>query len=141
MLKKSASFVLASLRGSTYRGEPLGYRNHWRGFSVRQDPFKGRTAHTKCGTYLLASSLAAALLNGLFEHPAKVFFCCATCVDHLRSGMSIGWNLYFQQTGAGANSDYRHPSRIFQFSISLCLSLGEWPRLPFTARIERPSSI
>jgi hypothetical protein len=40
MLKKSASGVLASLRGSTYR-------------SVR-----------------LASSLAAALLNGLFEHPA-----------------------------------------------------------------------
>jgi hypothetical protein len=108
MLKKSASFVLASLRGSTYR-------------SVR-----------------LASSLAAALLNGLFEYPAKVFFCCATCVDHLRSGVSIGWNLCFQQTGAGANSDYRHPSRIFQFSISLCLSLGEWPRLPFTARIERP---
>jgi hypothetical protein len=40
MLKKAASIVLASLRGSTYR-------------SVR-----------------LASSLAAALLNGLFEHPA-----------------------------------------------------------------------
>ncbi len=39
MLKKPASSVLASLRGSTYR-------------SVR-----------------LASSLAAALLNGLFEHP------------------------------------------------------------------------
>ena len=39
MLKKSASGVLASLRGSTYR-------------SVR-----------------LASSLAAALLDGLFEHP------------------------------------------------------------------------
>jgi hypothetical protein len=39
MLKKSASIVLASLKGSTYR-------------SVR-----------------LASSLAAALLNGLFEHP------------------------------------------------------------------------
>jgi len=39
MLKKSASGVLALLRGSTYR-------------SVR-----------------LASSLAAALLNGLFEHP------------------------------------------------------------------------
>ena len=44
MLKKSVSIVLASLRGSTYR-------------SVR-----------------LASSLAAALLNGLFEHPAKIFF-------------------------------------------------------------------
>ena len=39
MLKKSASSVLASLRGSTYR-------------SVR-----------------LASSLAAALMEGLFEHP------------------------------------------------------------------------
>ncbi len=42
-LKKSASGVLASLRSSTYR-------------SVR-----------------LASSLAAALLNGLFEHPAQCF--------------------------------------------------------------------
>jgi hypothetical protein len=41
MLKKSASFVLASLRGSTYR-------------SVR-----------------LASSLAAAALDSLFEHPAS----------------------------------------------------------------------
>jgi len=40
MLKKSANFVLAALRGSTYR-------------SVR-----------------LNSSLAAALLDGLFEHPA-----------------------------------------------------------------------
>ena len=43
VLRKSVSFVLASLRGSTYR-------------SVR-----------------LASSLAAALLNGLFEHPGKCF--------------------------------------------------------------------
>jgi hypothetical protein len=42
MLKKSASGVLASLRGSTYR-------------RVR-----------------LASSLAAALLNGHFEHPDAV---------------------------------------------------------------------
>ena len=41
MLKKSASGVLTSLRGSTYR-------------SVR-----------------LASSLAAALLDDLFEHPAR----------------------------------------------------------------------
>jgi hypothetical protein len=71
MLKKAASGVLASLRGSTYRGEPPGYRNHWWGFSVRQDPFKGRTARTKCGRYLLASSLAAALLDGIFEHPAR----------------------------------------------------------------------
>ena len=42
MLKKSASGVLASLRGSTYR-------------SVR-----------------LASSLTAALLDGLFEHPEAI---------------------------------------------------------------------
>ena len=41
MLKKTASFVLASLRGSTYR-------------SVR-----------------LASLLAAAALDGHFEHPAS----------------------------------------------------------------------
>ena len=85
MLKQPASFVLASLRGSTCRGEPLGYRILWRGFSVRQDPFNGRTAHTKCGMYLLASSLAATLPaerrvlarrgwagenRGLFEHLA-----------------------------------------------------------------------
>jgi len=49
MLKKSASIVLASLRGSTYR-------------SVR-----------------LASSLAAALLNSLFEHPAS-----RSCVNATR---------------------------------------------------------
>ena len=43
MLKKPTSIVLASFRGSTYR-------------SVR-----------------LASSLAAALLDGLFEHPARMW--------------------------------------------------------------------
>jgi len=41
MLKTTASFVLASLRGSTYR------------------------------SVCLASSLAAATLNGHFEHPAS----------------------------------------------------------------------
>jgi hypothetical protein len=50
----------------------LGGQKHWRGFSVRQDLFEGRTAHTKCGLYLLGSSLAAALLDGLFEHPPPV---------------------------------------------------------------------
>jgi len=49
MLKKSASIVLASLRGSTYR-------------SVR-----------------LASSLAAALLNGLFEHPEAILTSTPLC--------------------------------------------------------------
>ena len=55
MLKKSASFVLASLRDSTYR-------------SVR-----------------LASSLAAALLDGLFEHPAEVLVYWSTRADSRRS--------------------------------------------------------
>jgi hypothetical protein len=49
MLKKSASGVLASLRGSTYR-------------SVR-----------------LASSLAAALLNSLFEHPEDILTSTPLC--------------------------------------------------------------
>src|SRR6185295_5897725 len=44
MVKKSASFVLASFRSSTYRIVPFGCRKHWRGFSVRQDPLEGRTA-------------------------------------------------------------------------------------------------
>jgi len=52
MLKNSASIVLAAFRGSTYR-------------SVR-----------------LASSLAAALLDGLFEHPA---WCAAVIQDVLAS--------------------------------------------------------
>jgi hypothetical protein len=43
MLKKAASFVLASLGGSTYRKE-----------------------------YALASSLTAASPDGLFEHPANL---------------------------------------------------------------------
>ena len=49
MLKKSASFVLAALRGSTYR-------------SVR-----------------LASLLAAALLDSLFEHPGDLLLLPQTC--------------------------------------------------------------
>jgi hypothetical protein len=74
MLKKYASGVLASLRGS----EALEV------FSVRQDPFYGRTATQSVGGTSLASSLVAALpaewrvsarrdwageKSGLFEHP------------------------------------------------------------------------
>jgi len=55
VMRRAANGVLASFRGSTYR-------------SVR-----------------LASSLAAALLNSLFEHPAKIFFCGETHTDHQRS--------------------------------------------------------
>ena len=49
MLEKSASGVLSSLKGSTYR-------------SVR-----------------LASSLAAALLDGLFEHPETILTSVPAC--------------------------------------------------------------
>jgi hypothetical protein len=64
-----------------FRGGP----KRCRGFSVRQDPFQWRTAHTKCGLYLHGPSLAAALpaerrvlarrgwageKSELFEHPA-----------------------------------------------------------------------
>jgi hypothetical protein len=76
MLKKSASIVLASFRGS----------------EVLEDMFRSprsisrANGHTKCGWYLLASSLAAALpgtrrvsarqgwageKSGHFEHPAS----------------------------------------------------------------------
>jgi hypothetical protein len=68
MLKKAASFVLASLRGSTLkrtrRSETLV------GLIRSPRSILGVNGHTKCGTYLLASSLAAALLDGLFEQPA-----------------------------------------------------------------------
>src|SRR6266852_5859306 len=61
MLKKPASFVLASFRPSTVRRSFSEIRSTLGGFSVRQDPLHGRTAHTKCGLYLLGPSLAAAL--------------------------------------------------------------------------------
>jgi hypothetical protein len=59
MLKKSASFVLASLRGS----EVL------EGIFRSPRSIQRANGHTKCDWYLLASSLAAVLLDGLFEHP------------------------------------------------------------------------
>ena len=63
MLKKSASFVLAALRGSTYR-------------SVR-----------------LAPSLAAALLDGLFEHPA----CGSPVVPDVRTSEVLVYRIVFPQ--------------------------------------------
>ena len=53
MLKKSASFVLAALRGSTYGKE-----------------------------YAFASSLAVAVLDDLFEHPAG----CSRAINDIRVG-------------------------------------------------------
>jgi hypothetical protein len=63
MLKKSASFVLASLRDlELLEGIFRSPRSMLRA-----------NGHTKCGWYLLASSLAAAALDGHFEHPASRF--------------------------------------------------------------------
>jgi len=38
--------------------------------------------------YLLSPSLAAALLDGLFEHPARVFSCCAMRANNQSSYVS-----------------------------------------------------
>jgi hypothetical protein len=70
MLKKSASFVLAPLRDSTLRGTPRIFEI-LKGL-IRSPRFIVRAnGYTKCGPYLLASSLAAAALDGHFEHPAS----------------------------------------------------------------------
>jgi hypothetical protein len=50
----------------------LGDRKHMRVFSVCQELLRRANGYTKCGPYLLASSLAAALLDGLFEHPGTI---------------------------------------------------------------------
>ena len=59
MLKKSASIVLASLRGSTLIFSEVGATRG--AFPFAKTHCKGERPHTMCGTYLLASSLAAAL--------------------------------------------------------------------------------
>ncbi len=84
MLKKSASGVLASLRGSMRvprKSEVL------EGLFRSPRPIVRANGPTKCGPYLLASSLAAALPaerrvlarrgwegenRGLFEHPEAI---------------------------------------------------------------------
>jgi len=70
MLKKPASFVLASLRGSmrvSRKSEAL------EGFFRSPGSIARANGPTKCGPYLLASSLAAALLDGLFEYPTRSY--------------------------------------------------------------------
>jgi hypothetical protein len=78
MLKKSASGVLTSLRGSIVketfrRSETLVGLFRSPRFILRAN------GHTKCGSYLLASSLAAALLDSLFEHPRGILPWSQTC--------------------------------------------------------------
>ena len=127
MLKKSASGVLASLRGSTYR-------------SVR-----------------LASSLAAALLDGLFEHPEIILvfapsfpqpvrmwppeICFASC----RSRKSSTW-LWFNQSSTGwAAGSIIISERTFQENPGVrrfSLDTPIWPGLtaaPVEHRAIRPT--
>ena len=73
MLKKSASGVLAALRGSTLSWS-FSEAETLEGLFRSPRPIAGANSHTKCGTYLLASLLAAALLDSLFEHPAWCAF-------------------------------------------------------------------
>jgi hypothetical protein len=57
--------VAFSLRSEAQReNNALRDSRHSRGFSVRQESCEGRTASR-------SASLAAALLDGLFEHPAR----------------------------------------------------------------------
>jgi hypothetical protein len=70
MLKQPASFVLASLRGSTLRDTPRIFEM-LKGL-IRSPRFIVRAnGYTKCGPYLLASLLAAALLDSEVEHPGR----------------------------------------------------------------------
>jgi hypothetical protein len=78
MLKKPASFVLASLRGTTLKGTPRIFEI-LKGL-IRSPRFLARAnGYTKCGSYLLDPSLAAALLNGLFEHPESLLISAPSC--------------------------------------------------------------
>jgi len=70
MLKKSVSGVLASFRFSTYRLRFSKVERPGGVFPFAKVNCTGERPH-KCGGYLLRSSLAAALLNSLFEHPAR----------------------------------------------------------------------
>jgi len=69
MLKKPASGVLASLRSSTLK-RTFRKPEILAGLIRSPRSILKVNGHTKCGAYLLASSLAAALLDSLFEHPA-----------------------------------------------------------------------
>ncbi len=62
MLKKPVSFVLVALRDSKVL----------EGIFRSPRPMLRANGYTKCGWYLLPSSLTAALLDGFFEHPEPV---------------------------------------------------------------------
>jgi hypothetical protein len=74
-------------------------------------------------------------------HRTSTFLSCAFCEQegHLAILSRLSkLPRYLSRDGALLIFHCARPTRAFQSSISLCLSIGEWPRLPFTARIERP---
>src|SRR5437879_399568 len=71
MLKKSASFVLASLRDSTYQSKPTGGKVTIRSHVIEAS---GSSEAWYVPPRLLARCGRA---DGLFEHPAIAFLCCA----------------------------------------------------------------
>jgi hypothetical protein len=84
MLKKSLFSPAQPLRAET-RFPPVGVLASLRGSEALEGIFRSprfilrANGHTKCGRYLLASSLAAALLNGLFEHPEVILTSTPLC--------------------------------------------------------------
>jgi hypothetical protein len=81
MLKNPASVVLASLRGS----EVL------EGIFRSPRSILWANGHTKCGRYLLASSLAEALSDGIFVHPAR---CIPVGMDRQFSDILSGIQIF-----------------------------------------------
>ena len=80
MLKKTVNFVLASLRGSTLSRSVSEVKILEGLFRLPRPIIRIRAnGHTKCGTYLLDSSLAVALLAGIFEHSTGTLLSFVTC--------------------------------------------------------------
>jgi len=75
VLKQSASFVLASFRPSTGTQPP----HH---SAARTDVVLLIRRTVRPRGYTSGFDSPAALLNGLFEHPAGVFSSCAAHADH-----------------------------------------------------------
>jgi hypothetical protein len=90
MLKKSASGVSYLRRSGVAQAGRIvqrlnaetsffGDRKHVRVLSVYQELVRRANGYTMCGPYLLASSLAAALLDGLFSTSCDYFAIRAMC--------------------------------------------------------------
>jgi len=66
--------------------------------------------------YLLASSLAAALLGGLFEHPAGVFSCCARRAGQQSSAVP---NWFFRNLLAASSASPLGDRPVLRFHVAI----------------------